>query len=41
MLSIDAKTTGPIRKKILPLIPYDPRMVLGKKKMKRNMGLAN
>ena len=30
MLSMAAKTTGPIRMKLLPLIPYDPGMVLRK-----------
>ena len=29
------KTTGPIRMKLLPLIPYDPGMVLRKKKFEK------
>ena len=35
MSPMDAKTTGPIRMKLLPLIPYDPGMVLRQKKLKK------
>ena len=35
MSPMDAKTTGPIRMKLLPLIPYNPGMVLRKKKLKK------
>ena len=35
MLPMDAKTTGPIRMKLLPLIPHDPGMVLRKKNFEK------